>query len=217
MIKVMRYFLIFFAFVFISCSNDDDVIGSGILISENRALSTFTRISNNSSINVTVKQGDNQTLQVTADDNIMHLVKTDVKNGTLHVDLPRRNYDDITILITVTILRLNEIKNNSSGNIDISEIVGQPNLKIENRGSGSVTVRGTCNFLDLINTGTGSHYGFGFIVQNVEVKNTSSGTCEIHCINTLIGSNSGSGSILYKGNPEFDVSNSGTGKVSRLD
>ncbi|MGD1947821.1 MAG: head GIN domain-containing protein [Croceivirga sp.] len=217
MVRITHCFLFLSLVISFSCSNEDDITGSGNIVFEDRELSSFQKISNSSSINLVIKQGASQSVRVTADDNIIGLVKTNVENGMLKVDLPRGNYNDITILITINLPIIDGIENSGSGNITISEFEQLRNLKITNQGSGSITANGSGAVLDLTNTGSGSYFGFDFIIQDVEVRNTGSGSCEIFCSGTLNGSNSGSGSIFYKGNPELNISNTGTGVVSSMD
>lgn len=197
----------------LSCSNDDDFRGSGNLISENRDVASFTKIENPTSINVVISEGNDQMVEVSADDNIIKDVKTAVQNGVLKVDLSKGNYIDVTITVSVTIPKLKEMQNTGSGNMTVSGFEGLTNLNIVNEGSGSVVINGSGIVLSLKNSGSGSYQGFGYVVQNCTVNNSGSGNCEINCTDELNGSNSGSGSIFYKGSPTIDISNTGSGNV----
>ncbi|MDH4138193.1 MAG: DUF2807 domain-containing protein, partial [Anaerolineae bacterium] len=61
-----------------------DVIGgSGNVVTEDRPVSNFNRVSLTGVGGVIITQGEEESLTVRADDNIMRYIKTEVENGTL--------------------------------------------------------------------------------------------------------------------------------------
>src|SRR5688500_9858117 len=61
----------------------DTIHGSGVAKTETRDVAEFTRIEATGSPNVTVTIGDKQSLTIEADDNILPLLTTEVKDGKL--------------------------------------------------------------------------------------------------------------------------------------
>jgi len=60
--------------------------GNGNVISEDRnATETFNRISAQEGIDVYVTQGSTPSIEVEADDNVIALIRTDIKNGKLRI------------------------------------------------------------------------------------------------------------------------------------
>jgi len=197
----------------VSCSNDDDFIGSGNIISENREVASFTKIDNSTSINMIISKGPIQEVEVSADDNIINSVKTAVENGLFKLDLSKGNYIDVTITVSITVPNIEDLENTGSGNMTISGFDDLLLLRVDNEGSGNITLSGSGTSLDLKNSGSGSYKGFGFVSENCSVANSGSGDCEINCTSTLDGTNSGSGNILYTGMPNVNISNTGSGEV----
>jgi len=68
-----------------SCIRIAGIRGSGIVISEDRNNSGFDSVSVSSGMNLFLKQGTSESLRIEAEDNILPLVLTDVKNGKLEI------------------------------------------------------------------------------------------------------------------------------------
>ena len=69
--------------LFFSCDDDDNIVGSGNLISEIRDASDFTDISVSESIRVDVSQGNEFRVELTADDNVIDRVESVIREGEL--------------------------------------------------------------------------------------------------------------------------------------
>lgn len=199
--------------LFLSCSKDETFRGSGNIISENRDVANFSQVYNPTSANIVITEGATQQVELSADDNVIGSIKTIVENGALKIDLAKSNYIDVTLTVSVTIPNLKVLKNLGSGNMTVSGFDGLTNLEVDNEGSGSVMLNGSGVSISIKNSGSGSYNGFGFAADNCMVANSGSGNCEINCTVALNGSNSGSGTIFYKGLPTVDISNTGSGKV----
>ncbi len=199
--------------LFLSCSKDDTLRGSGNIISESREVANFTEVYNPTSVNMVITEGSTQQVELSADDNVISSIKIIVENGTLKIDLSKSNYVDATITFSVTIPNLEALKNTGSGNMTVSGFDGLTGMVIHNEGSGNVSFTGSGTSLTLKNSGSGSFQGFNFITEDCTVANSGSGNCEINCTDALSGSNSGSGSIFYKGTTTTDITNTGSGEV----
>ena len=85
--KTKQLFLIVVALFTLSiasaCGVGRTLRGSGDIITENREVSGFDRVSLSGFGEVTIEVGEKESLTVTTDDNIMPYVHTEVKNNTL--------------------------------------------------------------------------------------------------------------------------------------
>jgi len=200
-------------FIFLSCSKEDALKGSGNIITETREVADFTEIYNSTSVNLVIMEGSTQQVKLSVDDNVIHSIKTTVENGTLKIDFSKDNFIDVTIGVSLTMPTVDVLTNVGSGNITVSGFEDLSILAIENEGSGSITINGSGTALNLKNSGSGSYKGFGYVVQNCSVTNSGSGNCEVNCTASLESSNSGSGSVFFKGNATVEMSNTGSGEV----
>jgi hypothetical protein len=62
-------------------------VGSGTVRSEKRAVSGFDAITLNGLGKIVIKQDGNESLTVSAEDNLLPLLKTEVTNGKLQLDI----------------------------------------------------------------------------------------------------------------------------------
>src|SRR5210317_1436764 len=109
--------------LFLSCTADDDINGSGNLITESRDVDAFSKVSSEGVIDVVITQGSPQSVEITADDNIMDRVRTRVINEELQLYLDDDyNYSGITIRAKISAEDLNGIMNSGVGNMDISNV-----------------------------------------------------------------------------------------------
>src|SRR6187200_1982961 len=86
--------------------------GSGKTITENRTVETFNGISLECHANVYFTQGDEQSVKVEAEDNIMRHLTTEVKNMTLEIKMDDDDYksnQSINVYVTVKDLCLLEL------------------------------------------------------------------------------------------------------------
>jgi len=195
-----------------SCTKDP-IVGSGIPISEFRNVADFTKVSSEGVFEVTITQGDFQSVEIIADDNLIHRVKTEVVDNELRLYLDNREYKNISLKANIVVERINGIKNTGVGNIIISNIDESGNFNVYNSGTGNISLEGSGESLTLENEGTGMFKGFQFVVSNCIAEIVGSGDCEVNSTNTLNVVIEGSGDVFYKGSPVIEVTISGSGKV----
>jgi len=69
----------------VSACTKDTIVGSGTPISEFRNVTDFTKVSSEGVFEVAITQGDVQSVEIIADDNIIHRVKTEVVDNELRL------------------------------------------------------------------------------------------------------------------------------------
>jgi hypothetical protein len=191
----------------------DTIEGSGSPISEFRDVAYFSRVSSEGVFEVTITQGDFQSVEITADDNIIQRVKTKVVNNELRLYLDDRNYKNIRLKANIVAERINGIKNSGIGDVEISNVNEDGNFNVDNFGSGDITIAGIAESLTVYNEGDGTFRGFQFAVSDCNIEIFGSGNCEVHATTTLDVNIEGSGDVYYKGTPSIDVDISGSGQV----
>ncbi|WP_164732277.1 head GIN domain-containing protein [Flagellimonas oceanensis] len=210
--KLRKIAILLCATIAISCSSDD-ISGSGTLTTESRELNAFTSVSVTGIANVNITQGDSQTLEITADSNVMDYLRTEVDNGSLSIYLASgHNYKNITVQVEVMAKGLNGVTNEGSGSIKILD-VENPDFYINNKGSADISLSGTSNTLTVENEGSGRISGYSFFTDTSEIDIVGSGDVEISCSDQLHVEIDGSGNVFYKGNPTISSKIEGSGKV----
>ena len=199
-------------FTLTACTKDT-IEGSGSPISEIRNVANFTKVSSEGVFEVTITQGDVQSVEVTADDNIIQRVKTEVVDNELRLYLDDHNYKDISLKANIVAQRINGIENTGIGNFAVSNVDEDGNFNVYNSGTGNISIEGNAESLIIQNEGDGKFNGFQFTVSNCSVEIIGSGDCEVHPASTLNVDIEGSGNVYYKGTPGIETHISGSGKV----
>lgn len=191
----------------------DTIAGSGTPISEFRNVAEFTKVNSEGVFEVTITQGDFQSVEITADDNVIQRVKTEVVDNELRLYLDDRNYRDINLKANIVSKRITGIENTGIGNFVISNVDESGNFNIYNSGTGNISVTGRAESLTVKNEGDGILKGFQFIVSDCNVEIVGSGDCEVHPTGILNVNIEGGGDVYYKGDPTIEANISGSGKV----
>lgn len=210
--KKLIYLPLIFLFLF-SCQEDGAFFGSGRAVTETRTVSNFTKVKSEGVFEVTITQGLVQSVEITADDNIIGRVKTTVVDNELRLSLKNDGYNRVTLKARITVPRLNGINNSGTGNMDVAEVSENGHFKVVNSGTGDIKLIGKAISLSVYNEGTGSFKGFEFKVEDGDVENLGSGNVEVNCSDNLKVKIEGSGKVFYNGNPSLQVHITGSGSV----
>jgi hypothetical protein len=184
--------------------------GSGIPETQARNVASFTSVEVAGSNNVVVRAGEEQSVVVTADDNLIDRVTTEVQAETLIVGNTAGSFSTTSPMsVEVTVPTLNVLTLTGSGNIVVDGVEAE-SLKVELPGSGTLTGNGTATRLDITVSGSGVVQFTRLVANDVQAAVSGSGSIFVTATNSLDASVSGSGAILYAGSPK-DVTKSVTG------
>jgi len=212
------------------------VRGSRKYVTEAREVRGFDRVTLTGSGDVTLIQGERESLTVETDDNVMPYITTQVSGGTLTLGTksglslsPTRLRFTLTVVdleritITgsgnVTAERLDadrlELRVTGSGNVQINALEAQK-AEVQVTGSGNVNLAGTVNELEITVGGSGNYRGEDLRSEAATVKVTGSGNVTVWATESLDVHTTGSGSARYYGAPQVNFTGSGSGDVKSL-
>jgi hypothetical protein len=213
--------------------NDD---GSGKVISENRTVSTFNGISLECHANVYFTQGDEQSVRVEAEDNIMSHLKTEVKNKSLEIKMDKdfNNHETINVYVTVKELCMLDLAGSGkmigkshincddmsfgvAGSGSITADIRSLAVKISVSGSGSLNVAGATTSMDIKVAGSGGVNAKELQSVKSTVSVSGSGSTTINTKDELNVSITGSGGVKYLGEPaKLNTNITGSGRVTKI-
>ncbi|HLN52846.1 MAG TPA: head GIN domain-containing protein [Lentimicrobium sp.] len=227
--------------LFSSCENEwfDVVKGSGPVVSENRNTSSFNDLSLAIPADVYITQGSEEGITIEAQNNILDVIRTDVKHDELEIrfdnGIVAKRYEPIKVFIVTNDLNMirisgsgnvyNEnplitdelnIRISGSGNVDLHDI-DAPVVDAKISGSGKVYLEGYCKDQYLNISGSGDIYAFGLLSETADITISGSGKSEISVSEYLNANISGSGKIYYKGRPDVNSKISGSGSIYHVD
>lgn len=224
-------------FLTTGCFSDDDGFfncerGEGDAVTESFSIDDFEGIELDIAADVYITQGDNFSIEVQGQQNILNELELEVKGDILDIDFDDcvRNYDDLMFWISMpeldfvricgsgrifseNFITANDIVLEISGSGDIDLGLSADDIETKISGSGKILLEGTANDLDAVISGSGDVRAFDLISEKVDCRISGSGDMEVHATDKLDVKITGSGDVYYKGNPEVNVDITGSGDV----
>ena len=193
------------------------VEGSGNVITESREVSGFNEIVLGGTGRVVVDVTGTESLTIEAEDNIMPLLETRVRNGRLRLDTSGSISPTAEIVYTITADSLDGLVISGSGVVE-AEAIDSTDFRVDISGSGDVVVEGTLSgLLSVSISGSGEFDGESLTAPEGQVDVSGSGNAVVNVTDDLEVSVSGSGDVEYLGQPSVDPDVSGSGTVSPRD
>jgi hypothetical protein len=152
---------------------------------------------------------------VRADDNLLDHVTTEVHSGKLVIgNTPGSFSTKSPMSVEVSVPALTTLLLTGSGNIVVDGVQAE-SLKVSLPGSGTLTGSGHATRLEVAVGGSGMVQFTKLVADDVRAVVSGSGSIFVTAINTLNASVSGSGAVLYTGNPSsVTKSVTGTGAIT---
>jgi len=211
--------------------------GSGTRASESRAVTGFDAIKLRAPFKVRVRQTGREAVTVQADDNLLPLLETVVRDdraleiGWKRGSEPRAKVDPV---ITVEVISLRAVAITGSGDLAIeslqaptlaASVAGSGDLVLEGlklesltlsvSGSGDVRAAGKTGKLAISIAGSGDVDADKLEADEASVRVAGSGNTKLHAGKQLDVSIAGSGDVSYRGDAQLRSSVAGSGRVSR--
>lgn len=190
--------------------------GSGAVRTETRTVSGFSAIQLGGNGDVKIEQSGTESLTITAEENLLPLLTSDVVNNELRLGVKDGARIDTTqpITYTVTVKDLTGMEVAGSGTQTATK-VKTASLRIRMAGSGSISATGTADAQDVQMAGSGTYRGSGLTSKTATVKSAGSGNAEIAVSDGLDVTIIGSGSVTYTGSPQIKQSILGSGSLQK--
>ena len=198
----------------ISIGNGPTVKGSGILKSEMRPVGKFNAI--RAAVGqVVVERTGAESLTVTAEDNLLALFTSNVKDGTLYLSVAEgKSLSGKLPVYRITVADLRRLDLAGSGSIEASKLAGEK-LSMTVSGSGDLKAAGQVDDIAVTVSGSGSADASNLIVKRAKAVVSGSGDLTVNASDELDATVSGSGSIRYVGSPKLSSHVSGSGSIEK--
>ncbi|QLE02860.1 DUF2807 domain-containing protein [Galbibacter sp. BG1] len=215
------------------------VKGNGNEQTIERNVGNYDEVSVSGSFDVDLVSGTEGKLTVTAEENLLPHIVTEVKNGELIIKteqgfelkpsfnkeilivVPFESLNAVSLagsgdVVTKSTIKTENFKADLAGSGDLNVSVESKTVKSRLAGSGDIELSGKTTDFECSLSGSGDIDAKGLKAVNVEASISGSGDIEVHCDGELKARVSGSGDIDYYGNPTKEDSKvSGSGDVSK--
>lgn len=193
---------------------DGKIIGSGVAKTEVRSVGDFDEIELNGQGSIELSIGLLQPLEVTADDNILPLIKTDSRGRRLVVQIDGPLSAEVGVMLRATVPDIKVVSCEGAARVYLHSIQNE-SLLIEVNGAGAVVARGTTENLVVFTRGAG-HIDVGELqARNVDITVTGTGSVVTNATDKLNVEIAGAGVVRYSGDPELQKNVRGLGVVTR--
>ncbi|SEA61194.1 head GIN domain-containing protein [Bizionia paragorgiae] len=213
--------------------------GNGTMATITRSTSNYDGIRCAGSWDFILVKGKEGTITIEGEENLLEYIITEVNgndliiktennvnlktsyNKTITITIPFESIDKVALsgsgnVTSTHTIRSKAFETKLSGSGDIVLDVETSDLEATVTGSGDVTLSGRTITFEASVTGSGDIHAYKLNASNADVKVTGSGDLELHCTNSITAKVTGSGSIIYKGNPSAKNNKvTGSGSISR--
>lgn len=211
------------------------VYGNNKVVTKERNAENFTGVRVSTGIDVYLKQGNNETISVEADENLHEYILTEVRDGVLHV------YTEVNIRkaerkrVYVTMKEVNSVRTSSAGDVigetpikcdklklsassagNIKLDVNAKEIEADISSSGDITLTGEADMLKADLSSAGDLNAFDLKVREADISASSAGNADINVSEKITARASSAGDINYQGNPKYvDAHSSSAGGVHK--
>lgn len=231
-------FTIISLFIIVSCAQDR-ITGNGNIVKETRNIGKFNEIETGGSYDVHIYDAPQDgKLVIEGESNIISSIETEVIGSKLvirkkkgfnlsstkgvKITLNAQNLKSIGVsgsgsLVADGVQNVDKFAAGLSGSGKLTVKVNTQSAGIGVSGSGDVNISGKADKVEIGISGSADVNASNLEANDVSVGISGSGDSNVWAKRSLKGSVSGSGDILYKGEPEkLDVSTSGSGSIKKM-
>ena len=231
--------LVIVLYMSLGCSQstfNKKVIGNGSSTTKTLDVGAYDSIEVKGFMDVHLEKGTEGHITVNTDENIHEHIKVAVKDHTLilttkenvtikskigvHITVPFDSISKVALtgsgnIETKDTIKVNEFSTFVTGSGNIMLAVEASDVQAMITGSGNITISGSSSNAKVNLSGSGDFDGFDLASQNTSVAVSGSGNAEVVAQKNLVAIVSGSGDVIYKGNPDQkEIKTYGSGDIS---
>jgi hypothetical protein len=203
-----------------SFGSSDSERGSGVAKSETRTIGDFQRIHADGAgtLDVAVKDGQSErSVEIITDDNLLHLITTEVKDGVLEVSSLGSISPQADLRLKVSVPSLAGIHLEGANRLNLN-IESPADFDLHIEGAGRVKAAGKVGNLTLYSEGAGSIDATELVAHAVDVHIEGAGKAKVNATESLKATIEGAGVITYSGEPKTVEKNvEGIGRIKKAD
>lgn len=195
----------------------NQVVGSGVIKIEERPISAFTAIEASGAFDIEVVCQKEPSLELEGDDNLLPLIKTEVRGSTLFIKPERAFSAKKALRVRITVPNIENISSSGAGSFRVTDIKNE-RVKIDASGASTLEMSGVTVALDLSISGASNVDTEKLHAARVKISLSGAGKATVFASEELNAHVSGAGSVIYAGDPKtVNKTVSGVGSVTKKD
>ncbi|HMQ03549.1 MAG TPA: head GIN domain-containing protein [Pyrinomonadaceae bacterium] len=201
---------------FFSFSFGKKVKGSGNVTSEKREISGFSGVDVGGIFQVDVTANGEFGVEVTADDNLLPHIRTEVRNNILFIETDKRLITGGVLKVIVSAPDIENIETSGASRVNVTGVENR-GIRIESSGASKVGLSGETGELFVDINGASSVDSSGLRASTAEVDASGASKATVAATQELKLRASGASKILYSGNAEkIEKRSSGASSIDEL-
>jgi len=200
--KIWIILLVLIAFDISGCKFNRGITGSGNRKTEKRELKSFNAIDTTGAYEINVACQKPASFEIEADDNLLPLIKTEVRDGVLYVSNDQRFNTSKSPMLRISLPELSSIASHGAGEVKIAD-ANSSDLKIQSTGAADINAAGKTKSVTISSTGAGNIDTSKLTSEKAKVEATGAANVDVYASEQLDVTVSGVGSVTYSGNPRL--------------
>jgi hypothetical protein len=197
------------------CHRFGNVTGSGTMKLEKRDVPAFSAVSISGAYDVEIVVQKEQSLEIEGDDNLLPLIKTEVKNGVLSVNNDKSFSTRKALRLRISVPNLDAITTSGASEFTVTNVKSDE-FNIEASGAGHIQISGETKALEVGMSGAVNLDARELKAEKVNVTSSGAASADVYASEELRASVSGAGNVDYYGDPKSVTEDtSGAGSISK--
>ncbi len=191
------------------------VKGSGVAKTEQRNIGNFTGLDVRGAFQVEVICQKEARLEITADDNLLKYIKTEVRGGVLHIetDGAQLNFKD-SPRVLIAVPSLDDFNISGASRVKATNMKAG-DVKINLSGASQFAATGTAQGIEADLSGACKFDGKDLQAVKVDINASGASKADVYASADLYAEASGASSVYYYGNPQnISPKTNGASKIS---
>jgi len=177
------------------------VKGSGNAATEKRDVSGFTAVDVSGVFQVEIVAQKDFAVEVDADDNLLPLVRTEVRGGTLHISTEGRVSPKSPLRVRISAPDIDNIEASGVSKVFLNGVKNS-SLGIDSSGASKISVEGTTRTLTVDVSGASNIDASNLTAENATIDASGASTVTVNASNDVQANASGASKIYYSGTPK---------------
>jgi hypothetical protein len=192
------------------------VRGSGNVVTDTRAVTGFSAVEFGGMGRLIIEQNGREALTITADDNLLQFLRSEVRNGTLRIGVEGfANIDpssDLTYRLSVK--NLESITVRGGAEVE-ARGVKTDELSIKVNGAGQITIAGVATRQNVTVNGAAEYRAAEFKTSDTTIRISGAGEAVVAAERTLDVQITGAADVEYLGDPAVTKNITGLGSLRK--
>jgi len=199
--KALLLLLVTLGLALSGCKFGRGIAGSGNRKSEKREVQTFNAIDSSGAYDINVDCQKPVSLEIEADDNLLPLIKTEVRGGVLIIKNDQEFHSTKSPVVRITVPDLTRITNGGAGDVKVTAVKNDQ-ISLESDGAASMVANGTTKSIKITSNGAGSIDAGNLQADKAQVSVSGAASIDCYATEQLDVNISGVGNVTYGGNPK---------------